>query len=128
MFLYIWLVFVPLKSILLQKLIFFKIYTGIRCGVKIGKKLTVSNSTTAAVPQDQARILPKWQIVGSAASKPLQRPVASLKPGSAPQKATLLTQNGPVDVSTDTTKLRGYYIPYSHWFLPFGLSIYVEPR
>ena len=68
------------------------------------KKLTVSNSTTAAVLEDQARVLPKWQIVGSAASKPLQRPVASLKPGSAPQKATLLTQNGPVDVSTDTKK------------------------
>ena len=49
------------------------------------------------------RTLPKWQIVGgkslSAASKPLQRPVASLKPGSAPQKATLLTKEGPIDVS-----------------------------
>ena len=57
--------------------------------------------------QDQGgtRSLPKWQIVGSAASKPLQRPVASLKPGSAPQKATLLTQNGPVDVSTDLSYL-----------------------
>ena len=57
--------------------------------------------------QDQGgtRSLPKWQIVGSAASKPLQRPVASLKPGSAPQKATLLTQNGPVDVSTDLSNL-----------------------
>jgi hypothetical protein len=38
--------------------------------------------------------------VGSAASGSgaLQRPVASLKPGSAPQKATLLTENGPLDV------------------------------
>ena len=49
------------------------------------------------------RSLPKWQIVGgkslAAASKPLQRPVASLKPGSAPQKATLLTKEGPIDVS-----------------------------
>ena len=68
--------------------------------------------------QDQGgtRSLPKWQIVGSAASKPLQRPVASLKPGSAPQKATLLTQNGPVDVSTDLS----YLLTTTQW----GQSFY----
>ena len=68
--------------------------------------------------QDQGgtRSLPKWQIVGSAASKPLQRPVASLKPGSAPQKATLLTQNGPVDVSTDLS----YLLTTTQW----GQSLY----
>ena len=71
-----------------------------------GTKSLDGSSRTAALANDQVRLLPKWQIVGAGASgvkastsKPLQRPVASLKPGSAPQKATLLTENGPQDVS-----------------------------
>ena len=63
---------------------------------------TASNDEEVTSPTAR-RILPKWQIVGGksldTASKPLQRPVASLKPGSAPQKATLLTKEGPIDVS-----------------------------
>ena len=49
----------------------------------------------------QVRVLPKWHIVTAsrtpASSIAAQR--GSLKPGSAPQKATLLTKNGPQDVS-----------------------------
>ena len=69
---------------------------------------TASNEEAQEVTSPTARrILPKWQIVGgkslatsaSTTSKPLQRSVASLKPGSAPQKATLLTKEGPIDVS-----------------------------
>ena len=49
----------------------------------------------------QVRVLPKWHIV-TASRTPVSSIAAqrgSLKPGSAPQKATLLTKNGPQDVS-----------------------------
>ena len=67
---------------------------------------TSSSESVSNTAASQVRLLPKWQIVGSASassgSKPHQRPsLASLKPGSAPQKATLLTKNGPQDVSAD---------------------------
>ena len=60
-----------------------------------------------AQPQsnDQVRVLPKWQIVSSGASGTSSTQRASLKPGSAPQKATLLTKNGPQDVSTYSREL-----------------------
>lgn len=64
---------------------------------------TVSTSTAAASNSrpDQVRLLPKWQIVGGSApgtKSSSHRPLATLKPGSKPQKATLLTKNGPQDV------------------------------
>ena len=60
-------------------------------------------STSSDVLENlKTRSLPKWQIVGSSSNisgaGSRSRPRASLQPGSAPQKATLLTENGPIDV------------------------------
>ena len=49
------------------------------------------------------QVLPKWQIATGVST---QR--ATLKPGSAPQKATLLTKNGPQDVSASTDYTRAW--------------------
>ena len=58
------------------------------------------------------QVLPKWQIATGVST---QR--ATLKPGSAPQKATLLTKNGPQDVSAIDQDLLTYL------FLPFDRII-----
>ena len=55
------------------------------------------------------QVLPKWQIATGVST---QR--ATLKPGSAPQKATLLTKNGPQDVSSSTNH---HHRPSTYIFL-----------
>ena len=69
---------------------------------KSSKLILGENEATLSPHQEQpqVRVLPKWQIVSSASDRQpqAQRRIASLKPGSAPQKATLLTKSGPQDV------------------------------
>ena len=57
------------------------------------------------------QVLPKWQIATGVST---QR--ATLKPGSAPQKATLLTKNGPQDVSSSSD----HHLRPSTYIFPFS--------
>jgi len=60
----------------------------------------VSSTSASTAPKglvNNIRIVPKWQIVGSQSAKRQQN--FNLSPNAPPRKATLLTEDGPLEVN-----------------------------